>query len=264
VIRLFLVVLLSLFAAPAFAADAAAPAPDTIVGILVSNLAPALATLVAAAASWAILQLAGWLRTRTKAEWARALEARLADHVATAVRSTEQTLRPTLAAAAADGRVTAEEARQLREVALAAVKAQLGGAWADLVQLAGGEDRAVEKVMTAVEAEVHGMNSARPAPRSAPVGFVPAAPEPTPAAATAPAAAGVAALLVAALALPFASGCAALRTNEKDLVCGVRDACVVCEGEMKLDGIARQVTVTYCEDAAETPATPAATAAVGQ
>lgn len=156
-LRLLVVLALSLLALPALAADAA---PQSFVGVLVANLAPALATLVAAVASWAILQLAAWLKTKTHAEWALALEDRLALAVANAVRATEQTLRPTLALAAADGKVTAEEAAQLRAEALAAVKAQLGAGWADLVRLAGGEDRAAEKVIGAVEAEVHGMKTA--------------------------------------------------------------------------------------------------------
>ena len=67
--------------------------------------------------------------------------------------------------------------------------------------------------------------------------------------AKAPGIPGAAAALTLLLALPLASGCAALRSNSHDLVCGIRDACVVCEGELVQDGVSRAVEVRYCEDA---------------
>jgi hypothetical protein len=73
---------------------------------------------------------------------------------------------------------------------------------------------------------------------------------------------GAAALLVILVALPFASGCAALRANQNDLACGIRDGCVVCSGELVQDGVSRAVEVRYCEGAE--PVTAPATAAVAQ
>ena len=172
-IRLFLVVLLSLLAAPALAADGSGPAPDNFLGVVVANLLPAAATLVAAVLSWAIVSVSTWLRKKTKAQWAWALEERVFAAANRAVREVEQTIRPKVALAAADGKVTAEEARELRDEALAAVKHQLGDAWKDLVGLVGGEDRAVAKVTTEIEAAVLDLKADRlvfaRSPRPAPV-----------------------------------------------------------------------------------------------
>jgi hypothetical protein len=72
-----------------------------------------------------------------------------------------------------------------------------------------------------------------------------------------PPVAGAAALLVLVLGLPLVSGCAALRANQHDLVCGIDGACVVCEGELVQDGVSRAVEVRYCEGAGEAPASAA-------
>ncbi len=74
-------------------------------------------------------------------------------------------------------------------------------------------------------------------------------PKPASPAPAAPPATGAAALIVLLVGLPLVTGCAALRANQHDLVCGVEAGCVVCEGELVQDGVSRAVEVRYCEDA---------------
>lgn len=81
--------------------------------------------LLGAAASWAIVSARKWLQQRVQNEYVQQLMLRLADGVEVGVRQVAQTVLPAVKAAAADGKLTKDEALNLRELAKEAAIDQL-------------------------------------------------------------------------------------------------------------------------------------------
>lgn len=107
---------------------------DSIRGQAISWGLDILGPVVAALAGWALLKVGAWLKTKTQNEQARALIDLAARSAGTAVRAVEATLRPTLKAAASNGKLTPNEGAALRVAALKAMKSDMGPAAAELLQ----------------------------------------------------------------------------------------------------------------------------------
>lgn len=121
---------------PALAADAAPVVAQTAGEAFMSTaampIAGALVTIVIALGAF----LAAWLRnksaeasTTTASRVAETLSAKLLEILVAAVRTTYATMSPALAAAAADGKLTAEESAKLRSDTLTAAMSALGDAF---------------------------------------------------------------------------------------------------------------------------------------
>ncbi len=92
---------------------------------LQGQILSAVVTLVGLAASWAIVSARQWLQQRVQNEYVQQLLLRLADGVEVGVRQVAQTVLPAVKAAAQDGKLTKDEANNLRELAKEAAIDQL-------------------------------------------------------------------------------------------------------------------------------------------
>ena len=92
---------------------------------LQGQIVSAVVALVGVAASWAIVSARQWLQQRVQNEYVQQLLLRLADGVEVGVRQVAQTVLPAVKAAAQDGKLTKDEANNLRELAKTAAIDQL-------------------------------------------------------------------------------------------------------------------------------------------
>lgn len=92
---------------------------------LQGQIVSAVVALVGVAASWAIVSARQWLQQRVQNEYVQQLLLRLADGVEVGVRQVAQTVLPAVKAAAQDGKLTKDEANNLRELAKEAAIDQL-------------------------------------------------------------------------------------------------------------------------------------------
>jgi len=124
---------------------------------LVPHLADALVTVVLALITLIAARLSAYLREAGKGERLASAMLRLNDAVGTAVREIEQTVRPLVVAAAADGRITPEEAAQLKDAAMASARRYMGAhVGADLKKILGVTEDDFDRLLDAkVEAAVH-------------------------------------------------------------------------------------------------------------
>ena len=98
---------------------------QSIVTQVVEVLVPAAGGLLLALVSWALMELTRFVRGRTQSESINDALARVCYMVETTVAKLNQTVVDDLRAAAADGRISAEDAKAIRDRALAAVYLQL-------------------------------------------------------------------------------------------------------------------------------------------
>ncbi len=85
-----------------------------------------LSPLFLGALTWAAAKLAQLIRAKIQNEYLKGVLVRIDDAVFTAVKDLQQTVIEQLKAASADGKLTDDEQKQLKEKALAAVKSHLG------------------------------------------------------------------------------------------------------------------------------------------
>ncbi len=186
-------VLLALVALPAFAQGAvqAPPAPLSwqvqVANAFWTTVFPGLLTALGALVAWALKKLVDVLHEKASTSKAFAAAEKLAMVVQHEVADAEVTLRPAIAKAMEDGKLTAEEAAELRRQVLERIKASAGPALLGVVQsqVAGNIDAFIGGL---VERAVGGLAkagvsaSAVPAPENRPT-----APSAPPAAVPSPA-----------------------------------------------------------------------------
>mgnify|MGYP001577004250 FL=1 len=124
-----------------------------------------LSPLLLAALTWAAAKLAQLIRAKVQNEYLKGVLVRVDDAVFTAVKNLQQTVVEQIKAASADGKITDDEKKQIKDKALAAVKSHLGtkglAEAAAVLGLGGG---ALEGLLSSkVEAAVHDLRRSAPA-----------------------------------------------------------------------------------------------------
>ena len=150
-----------------------------------------------AALTWAASKLARLIRTKVQNEDLKGLLLRLDDTALTVVKDLQQNMAKQMKAASADGKLSEAERQQLKDAALAAVKAYLGPKGrAEINKILGLQDGPMEGLLSSkIEAAVLDLRNA--APTRVPVVAPAPAVAPTPAIAPAPAVAPAPAALPA-------------------------------------------------------------------
>lgn len=90
------------------------------------QLLPLLGSLLLALLSFGVAKLITLIQAKTKNEWLKGALVKATEAVFNAVHSVEQTMAAKFKEAAADGKITPEEAAQLKAAALESVKSYLG------------------------------------------------------------------------------------------------------------------------------------------
>ncbi len=143
-----------------------------------------LSPLLLAALTWAAAKLAQLIRAKVQNEYLKGVLVRVDDAVFTAVKDLQQTVVEQIKAASADGKITDDEKKQIKEKALAAVRSHLGtkglAEAAGILGLGGG---ALEGLLSSkVEAAVHDLRRSTPAMNGAALGGAASPLAPAPAA----------------------------------------------------------------------------------
>lgn len=127
-----------------------------------SQIVEAVLALVGVLVSWAAVSARNWLKAKVKNEYVQQLLLRLSDAVEIGVRQVSQTLLPEIRKAAADGKITEEEALQLRLMARSAAFDQLTAVdrdklkeLFDTAQLERKLDQLVEAAVQRMKESVH-------------------------------------------------------------------------------------------------------------
>jgi hypothetical protein len=123
-----------------------------------------LSPLLLAALTWAAAKLAQLIRAKVQNEYLKGVLVRVDDAVFTAVKDLQQTVVEQIKAASADGKITDDEKKQIKDKALAAVKSHLGtkglAEAASVLGLSGG---ALEGLLSSkVESAVHDLRRSAP------------------------------------------------------------------------------------------------------
>jgi hypothetical protein len=142
----------------------------SIFAFLTQTALPLIFTGLGTAASWAFVKLGAFLGTKAKESKLAQVGARLADLCKSVVADLEATLRPRLAEATADGKLTKAEIIQLRAVALERLKQLAGEKWLDEARaILGIAAPSFEKyLMGVLERAVDQLPKSTPAPSPAP------------------------------------------------------------------------------------------------
>ena len=143
-----------------------------------------LSPLLLAALTWAAAKLAQLIRAKVQNEYLKGVLVRVDDAVFTAVKDLQQTVVEQIKAASADGKITDDEKKQIKEKALGAIRSHLGTKGlteaANVLGLGGG---ALEGLLSSkVEAAVHDLRRATPVMSGAANGGSPSPLAPAPAA----------------------------------------------------------------------------------
>lgn len=120
-----------------------------MISAILIKLLPYIVSLVVGVVGWAAKKLwAKWLDKMSNERMAAALEA-LGSKAGTVVESLEQTLRPQLAQATADGKLTAEEAKAMAKAALDKLLS-IGAPEVKALESEGMEKSAVENLASSL------------------------------------------------------------------------------------------------------------------
>ena len=134
-----------------------------LLSLFVQYVLPVVGTGVAALLGLALQKVLALLGARTQSTQLASTLMQVGDSVGAAVRHVEQTLRPAIQEATADGKVTPEEAAKLKQAAVDAVKAELGDRLGGMAKLLGLTPEGVENFLARrIEAAVHELPSSRP------------------------------------------------------------------------------------------------------
>jgi hypothetical protein len=140
-----------------------------------------LSPVLLAALTWAAAKLAQLIRAKVKSEYLRQVLVRLDEAVITAVKAIQQSVVEEIKAASADGKITDEEKRRIKERALASAKSHLGTkGLSEVGTILGLDTGALDGFLSSkVEAAVHDIRRAATANGAMPGGAsVPLAPAP--------------------------------------------------------------------------------------
>jgi hypothetical protein len=117
----------------------------------------AVIALLGVIASWALVSARQWFQQRVQNEYVQQLMLRLADGVEVGVRQVSQRVLPAVKAAAADGKLSPEEARDLRELAKEAAVDQLTQLDRQKLEKFFDKDQLQRKLDQLIEAQIHRM-----------------------------------------------------------------------------------------------------------
>lgn len=141
-----------------------------------------LSPILLSALTWAAAKLAEFVRAKAQNEYLKGVLVRLDDAVFTAVKDMQQTVVSAIKEASADGTITADEKKQIKDKALASVKSHLGTkGLVELAKILGLEGGALDGLLSSkIEAAVHDLRRAEPVAPSTPTAgaVVPLAPAP--------------------------------------------------------------------------------------
>lgn len=133
-----------------------------------------LSPLLLAALTWAAAKLAQLIRAKVQNEYLKGVLVRVDDAVFTAVKDLQQTVVEQIKVASADGKITDDEKKQIKDKALVVVKSHLGTkGLAEAAGILGLGGAALEGLLSSkVEAAVHDLRRSAPATSSAAHGGV--------------------------------------------------------------------------------------------
>lgn len=121
-----------------------------------------LSPVLLAALAWAAAKLAQLIRVKIKHEYLRGVLIRLEDAVVVSVKDLQQTVVEEIKAASADGKISDDEKKRIKEKALASVKSHLGTkGLSELATVLGLDGGAIDGFLSSrVEAAVHDLRRA--------------------------------------------------------------------------------------------------------
>jgi hypothetical protein len=140
-----------------------------------------LSPVLLAALTWAAAKLAQLIRAKVRSEYLRQVLVRVDEAVFTAVKDLQQSVVEEIKAASADGKITDEEKKRIKERAITSVKSHLGTKGiSEVGTILGLEAGALDGFLSSkVEAAVHDLRRATMANGAPPRGAtVPLAPTP--------------------------------------------------------------------------------------
>jgi hypothetical protein len=140
-----------------------------------------LSPVLLAALTWAAAKLAQLIRVKVRSEYLRQVLVRVDEAVYTAVKDVQQSVVEEIKAASADGKITDEEKKRIKERAITSVRSHLGPKGiTEIGTILGLDAGALEGFLSSkVEAAVHDIRRATTANGALPGGAsVPLAPAP--------------------------------------------------------------------------------------
>lgn len=143
-----------------------------------------LSPVLLAALTWAAAKAAELVRAKVKNEYLKGVLVRLDDAVFTAVKELQQSVVDEIKRASADGKITDEEKRRIKEKALTTVKSHLGNkGLAELAKILGLNGGGLDGLLSSkVEAAVHDLRRTAPVVNGVAHGGAPVPLAPAPAA----------------------------------------------------------------------------------
>jgi hypothetical protein len=124
-----------------------------------------LSPVLLAALTWAAAKLAQLIRAKVQNEYLKGVLVRRDDAVFTAVKGIQQSVVEQIKEASADGKITDDEKKRIKEKALASVRSHLGTkGLAEVARILGLDGGALDGLLSSkVEAAVHDLRRALPA-----------------------------------------------------------------------------------------------------
>jgi hypothetical protein len=134
-----------------------------------------LSPILLAALTAASAKLAQLIRAKVQNEYLKGLLIRLDDAVLTTVKDLEQSMVEQIKAASADGKITDDEKKQIRDAALTAVKSNLGTKGrAEVAKILGLQGGGMDGLLSSkIEAAVHDLHRTAAIPGGAVRGGMP-------------------------------------------------------------------------------------------
>jgi hypothetical protein len=117
---------------------------DQVIASLIDLALPALVTGII----WGITKVASYFKAKTNIEYVQGAIGRLNEAVVMSVREVEQTIKAELVKKRADGKITPDDARDIKDAAIAAAKSYLGAKGiAELIKVLGIDASLVDKLV---------------------------------------------------------------------------------------------------------------------
>jgi hypothetical protein len=98
---------------------------EAFFAVFVSSFAPVLGTIMTGLVSWGAIEITKYIRTKTKNEAAHNAISQICHTVETTVVELNQTMVPAMQKAATDGKITKEEAEELKDLAMERINNQI-------------------------------------------------------------------------------------------------------------------------------------------
>jgi len=98
---------------------------EVLIPLFVNTILPIGGTILTGLISWGLIELNKYVKTKTKNEIVNNAMSHITHTVNTTVKELEQTIVPKVKAALKNGKLSSAEARKLKDIAIAKVKAQL-------------------------------------------------------------------------------------------------------------------------------------------